>query len=167
MALRTASAENSKLKEIIEAQQEAQQILQDQIRQYESKEESYLDIDRRRRGSEMMLASLGEKQKLMESSEACVKAQLLEALASQRLVQNEIARNAAQRDKIRGLMENHKAYISAYEMRVAELESENGELHGFLTALLKDPTIGMLNAVLGFYRQRYYQEVSEAKRAVA
>ena len=33
-------------------------------------------------------------------------------------------------------------------MRVAELEAENGELHGFMSALLNDPTSGMLKAVM-------------------
>ena len=39
-------------------------------------------------------------------------------------------------------------FTSAYEMRVAELEAENGELHGFMSALLNDPTSGMLKAVM-------------------
>ena len=54
-------------------------------------------------------------------------------------------------------MSSHKTFTSAYEMRVAELEAENGELHGFMSALLNDPTSGMLKAVMGFYRQRYFE----------
>jgi len=157
LSLRQSSAENDKLRTIILSQQSAQKILEEQIQHYKAKEEHYNEVDRKRRGSEMLLASLGERIRMMESSEKSVRAQLLEATASQEIVQNEIRENLNNQAAIKSMMENHRAFTSSYEMRVAELESENGELHGFMAALMNDPTVGMLTAVLGFYRGRYYE----------
>ncbi|GMH89445.1 hypothetical protein TL16_g11459 [Triparma laevis f. inornata] len=150
-------AEVARLQKLIDHQNRAQSILEEQMTSLQKKLEDFDNVDRRRRGSEMALASLSEQQKLMESSEASIKAQLLEAKAASTLVKNEISSNLEQQETIANLMSSHKTFTSAYEMRVAELEAENGELHGFMSALMNDPTEGMLKAVMGFYRQRYFE----------
>ena len=153
-----ASSEIVRLQKHVLSQCRIQNELEKQITLLQSKLLQYDDnLHNQARGSKKALDVLTEKQKMMEMSEVNIKSQLLEAKAASSLVQHEISSNLCQQKTITNLMHSHKTFTSAYEMRVAELESENGELHGFMTALLKDSTLGMLSAVLGFYRGRYFE----------
>jgi hypothetical protein len=151
-----SKAEIARLQLLISSQSQAQQILESQLATMSQKLTDYDEVTRKRRGSEMALASLGEQHRLMEEQYRTIQAQLLESQAAVGLVEQQMRENEQYKETMAKLMESHGSFTAAYEMRVAELESENGELHGFMSALLNDPTKGMLAAVLGFYRQRYY-----------
>jgi len=65
-----AVAEVARLQKLIASQYRDRKLLEQQLQTVHQKLEEHDLVDRRRRGSEMALASLSEKQKLMELSEA-------------------------------------------------------------------------------------------------
>jgi hypothetical protein len=123
-----SAAEIARLHQLISSQNRAQKILEENLEALKEKLSDYDHVERRRRGSEMALASLSEQQKLMETQQSSIRAQLLESKAAHSLVQSEIGANLKQQETITSLMESHRTFTAAYEMRVAELESENGEV---------------------------------------